>query len=60
MPELRLSKQTTQGNPENSRRRGRPKDTWRRTIPRELRMNNLHEEDVSSLVEDRSSEKTGG
>ena len=55
MPESRLPKQTTQWNPVGSRRRGRPKDTWRRTMQRELRMHNLREEDVPSLAEDRSA-----
>ena len=55
MPESRLPKQTTQWNPGGSRRRGRPRDTWRRTMQRELRMHNLREEDVPSLAEDRSA-----
>ena len=55
MPENRLPKQSIQWNAEGSRRRGRPKDTWRRTIQREMRLNNLREEDVASLAEDRSA-----
>ena len=55
MPESRLPKQSIQWNAEGSRRRGRPKDTWRRTIQREMRLNNLREEDVASLAEDRSA-----
>ena len=55
MPASRLPKQTTQWNPAGSRRRGRPKDTWRRTMQRELRMHNLREEDVPSLAGDRSA-----
>ena len=54
MPENRLPKQSIQWNAENSRRRGSPKDTWRRTIQREIMLNNLREENVTSLVEDRS------
>ena len=51
----RLPKQMIQWNIEGSRKRGRPKDTWRRTIQRELRLNSLTEEDVSLLAEDRSA-----
>ena len=41
MPETKLPKQTILWNLEGSRRRGRPKDTWRRTIQREMRLKNL-------------------
>ena len=55
MPECRLPKQTTKWNAEGSRRRGRPKDTWRRTIQREMRLKNLREDDISNLAEDRTA-----
>ena len=55
MPEDRLPKQTTKWNAEGSRRRGRPKDTWRRTIQREMRLKNLREDDISNLAEDRTA-----
>ena len=38
MPEDRLPKQITKWDSEGSRRRRRPKDTWRRTIQREMRL----------------------
>ena len=53
MPENRLPKQAIQLNAEGSRRRGRPKDKWRRTIQRDMMLNNLREEDVVVLAEDR-------
>ena len=52
MPDNRLFEQTILRNAEGSRRRGRPKDTWTRTIQREISMSNLREEDMSSLAED--------
>ena len=55
MPENRLPKPSIQWNTEGRSRKRRPKDTRRRTIQREMRLNNLREEDVTSLAEDRSA-----
>ena len=41
MPEYRLPKQALNWTPEGSRRVGRPKDTWRRTIGRDKREKNI-------------------
>ena len=53
MGEQRLPKQVLSWTPEGSRRRGRPNDTWRRTIQRDLRTKGLVAEDVERLAECR-------
>ena len=55
MPENRPPKQTKKWNAEGSRRRGRLKVTWRRTVQREMRLKNLTKDEISSLAEDRSA-----
>ena len=50
MNEERLPRQTLYWTPEGSRRRGRPKETWRRTIQREMRTKELEMEDVERLA----------
>ena len=53
MGDERLPKQVLSWTPEGSRRPGRPKDTWRRTIQRDMRTRGLGTEDVESLVQQR-------
>ena len=50
MSEERLPKQVLSWTPEGRRRRGRPKDTWRRTIQRDVRSKELTDEDVQSAA----------
>ena len=50
MGEERLPKQVLSWIPEGSRRRGRPNDTWRRTIQRDMRTKGLVAEDVERLA----------
>ena len=52
MPETRLPKQALGWTPDGSRRVGRPKDTWRRTIERDKRENNI-DVDVEDLAQRR-------
>ena len=44
--EERLPKQALSWTPEGRRRQGRPKDTWRKTIQRDVHSKNLTDEDV--------------
>ena len=53
MGEERLPKQVLSWTPEGSRRRGRPKETWRRTMQRDIRTNELIDEDIESLAVNR-------
>ena len=46
MPEERISKQALRWRPEGRRRIGRPKDTWQRTIQRDLTEKALDRADV--------------
>ena len=52
MPEHRLPKQALNWTPEGSRRVGRPKDTWRRTIAKDKREKNI-DVDVEALAQQR-------
>ena len=49
----RLPKQVMSWTPDGSRRPGRPKDTWRRTIQREKRNGGFEAEDVENIAERR-------
>ena len=53
MGDKRLPKQVLSWTPEGSRRPGRPKDTWRRTIQRDMRTRELGAEDVEILAQQR-------
>ena len=53
MGDERLPKQVLSWTPEGSRRPGRPKDTWRRTIQRDMRTRGLGAEDVEILAQQR-------
>ena len=53
MPEERITKQALNWKPEGRRRVGRPKDTLRCTLTREINLKNLQEDDVSRRAEDR-------
>ena len=53
MPQCRLPKQAIGWTPSGRRSVGRPKDTWRRTMTREMREENLDHDDVVALAEDR-------
>ena len=53
MSEERLPKQVLSWTPEGRRRRGRPKDTWRRTIHRDVRSKDLTDEEVQGVARDR-------
>ena len=55
MSDERLPKQALSWRPEGRRRVGRPKDTWRRTLTREMNRKNLQEEDVRRRAEDRAT-----
>ena len=55
MPEERITKQALNWRPEGRRRIGRPKDTWRRTLTREINLKNLQEDDVRRRAEDRAA-----
>ena len=39
--------------PEGKRRRGRPKETWRRTVEREMKENNLTWDSINKKAADR-------
>ena len=43
MPDDRLPKQALNWRPEGRRTVGRPKDTWRRTLTREINQNKSHD-----------------
>ena len=43
--------------PEGCCRRDRPKETWRRTIKRDMRTNELTDEDVESVAANREDWK---
>ena len=50
---MSTSKTTIGWTPPGRRSVGRPKDTWRRTMTREMREANLDHDDVVTLAEDR-------
>ena len=50
----RIPKQALDWRPDGRRRVGRPKDTWRRTLAREMNQKNL-EDDVRMMAEDRAT-----
>ena len=52
----RLPKQALRWTPEGSRRVGRPKDTWRRTIVKDMREKNV-DVDVEELAQHRGEWK---
>ena len=51
--EERLPKQVLSWTPEGRRRRGRPKDSWQRTIHREVRSKDLTDEEVQGMARGR-------
>ena len=53
MSEEKLPKQVLSWTPEGRRRRGRPKDTWRRTLHREVRSKDLTDEEVQGVARDK-------
>ena len=53
MGEERLPKQVLSWTPEGSRRRGRPKETWRRTIQRDMNTHGLVAGDVERVARSR-------
>ena len=53
MGEERLPKQVLSWTPEGSRRRGRPKETWRRTIQSDIRTKELNAEEVENVAANR-------
>ena len=53
MGEERLPKQMLSWTPEISRRRGRPKETWRRTMQSDIRAKELNAEEVENVAADR-------
>ena len=55
MSDDRIPKQALDWRPDGRRRVGRPKDTWRRTLAREMNLNNLEEDDVRMMAEDRAT-----
>ena len=55
MSAQRIPKQAVQWRPAGRRRVGRPKDTWQRTIQRDMAENNLARVDVEALADDRSA-----
>ena len=58
MPQHRLPKQAIGWTPSGRRNVGRPRDTWRRTMTREMREKNLDHHDVVTLAEDRPAWRT--
>ena len=54
MTDGRLPKNALSWRPNGRRRVGRPKDTWRRTIARDMNQKNLDEEAVRTMAEDRA------
>ena len=57
MPQYRLPKQANGWTPSGRRSVGRPKDTWRRTMTREMREKNLDQNDVVTLAVDRTARR---
>ena len=55
MSEQRIPKQAVQWRPAGRRRVGRPKDTWHRTIQRDMAEKSLARVDVEALADDRSA-----
>ena len=55
MPDQRIPKQAMNWRPAGRRRVGRPKDTWQRTIEREMRQRDLNVEDVEARAQDRDA-----
>ena len=55
MPEQRTPKQALYWKPTGRRRVGRPKDTWQRTIQRDLTEKNLERADVEARADDRGA-----
>ena len=55
MPEERIPKQAWQWRPEGRRRVGRPKDTWQRTIQRDMTEKALDRADVEARAGDRDA-----
>ena len=53
MPDSRLPKQAISWTPTGRRNVGRPKDTWRRTMKREMREKNLDHSEVVAMADDR-------
>jgi hypothetical protein len=53
MEEWRMPRQVLGWTPDGRRRVGRPKDTWRRTLRRDMVENELEEDDVVELARDR-------
>ena len=49
----KAAKQALSWKPEGSRRPGRPKDTWRRTIQRDMRTKDLEAEEVECMAQQR-------
>ena len=58
MPESRLPKQAISWTPTGRRNVGRPKDTWRRTMKREMRDKNLDQSKVMAMAQDQSAWRT--
>ena len=55
MQDDRLPKQAIGWTPTGRRNVGRPKDTWRRTMNREMREKNLNHDGVVAMATDRSA-----
>ena len=55
MPEQRIPKQALRWRPEGRRRVSRPKDTWQRTIQRDMTEKALDRADVETRAEDRDA-----
>ena len=53
MGDERLPKQVLQWTPEGSRRRGRPKETWRRLIQSDILTKEQNAEEVENLTANR-------
>ena len=58
MPPCRLPKHAISWTPNGRRKLGTPEDTWRRTIAWETREQNIDQENVLKLAEDRSPWRT--
>ena len=55
MPEQRIPKQALRWRPTGRRRVGRPKDTWQRTIQKDITSKALDQADVEARAEDRGA-----
>ena len=55
MPDQRIPKQALRWRPVGRRRVGRPKDTWQRTIQKDITMKALDQDDVEALAQDRDA-----